>query len=87
MRSKQEMLEAVLPEAPWLRHLRKQDIRDFQRELFCTALVAARTRNWKPVVRLVESWKATAEAYADPELSRILRTRGNPDDYVPLHRK
>jgi hypothetical protein len=68
-----ELLTRVFPEAfPWVRFLPDDAVREFLVEYVETARAAAELESVAPLAPLIASWKATAEIYADPELSKKL---------------
>ncbi|SDO96689.1 hypothetical protein SAMN04487905_101276 [Actinopolyspora xinjiangensis] len=69
------LLIDVVPEAfPWVRFLPTEDVRAFVVELVETLRATEAIDNPAPVAQVIESWKHTAEAYADPEVHASLTT-------------
>ncbi|MCP4546818.1 MAG: hypothetical protein GY835_10185 [bacterium] len=52
----------------WLRQLSSEEIAEFLSELLDTVNRACVDQEWSLVAQVLESWKATAEIEADPEL-------------------
>lgn len=69
---------------PWTCFLREEDRQSFADELLHTVVLCAETGAWDDLIDLIGGWKATAEAYRNPELMEAWRTRGNPADYERL---
>ena len=64
---------AVMSDAyPWVRHLPRKESELFAEELTQELAAAASVGLFEPVALLADSWKATAEVHADPELARRL---------------
>lgn len=69
---------------PWVRFLDDKARGEFADELLHIVVLCAETGAWDDLIDLIEGWKATAEAYRNPELMEAWRTRGNPADYERL---
>lgn len=68
-----DLVIAVVPEAfPWVRFLPREDLQEFVLDLVSTLRAADALDNPAPVVQTIESWRHTAEVYADPELAAAL---------------
>ncbi|WP_024796566.1 hypothetical protein [Tomitella biformata] len=68
-----ELATDVLPEVfPWVSFLSRDDIQQFVVELVAMLRAAESIDNPAPVVQVIEAWRHTAEAMADPELAAIL---------------
>ena len=68
----------------WVRHLPKDDRVLFAEEMSERFAEAAATDDFEPVEQDLREWCVTAEAHADPELSRLLRgPRTAGGDRVP----
>jgi hypothetical protein len=77
-----DLLTRVFPEAfPWVRWLPDDAVREFLVEYIETARAAADLGTIGPLAPVVASWKATAEAYSDPELYAKLRTPTDGEDF------
>jgi len=57
---------------PWLRYLKPEHKVQFYTDLFIALGQALREKNWRRVEEVLESWEATAEVLADPELTAWL---------------
>ena len=78
--STKPFLIRVFPEAfPWVRFLPKDALREFLTEFAETARAAAELESVAPLGPVIASWKATAEIYADPELSKRLLAHTDGD--------
>ena len=64
----QMSLFSLPQDVAWLRHLSADEIAEFLSELLDTVNRACVDQDWSLVVKVLESWKATAEIEADPEL-------------------
>ncbi|GGK67660.1 hypothetical protein GCM10011591_44770 [Nocardia camponoti] len=63
----------VLPEVfPWVEFLPREYVQEFVLELVATMRAADSLENPAPVVLVIEGWRHTAEALADPELAALL---------------
>lgn len=70
----------VLPEVfPWVRFLNRTDVDAFVAELVETIRASDALENPAPVVTVVESWRHTAEVFADPELAAQLQSATSDD--------
>lgn len=69
---------------PWLRDLDKEEQQEFLREFVDVFAHCSTTGDWVQFEELLEDWQATAEAQRNPELMEAWRTRGRPEDYVPM---
>ncbi|MFD8375805.1 hypothetical protein ACFV2Z_34400 [Streptomyces sp. NPDC059688] len=65
---------------PWVHFLPAAAIREFLTEFADTARAAAELGSVAPLAPVIASWKATAEAYSDPELAKSL-LRPTEDDF------
>ncbi len=74
----------VLPEAfPWVKFLPREDVQEFVVDLVATLRAAESVNNPAPVALVIESWRHTAEVYADPELAAALAA-DTVDDLGPV---
>lgn len=70
----------VLPEAfPWVQFLPREDVERFVLDLVTTLRAAESLDNPAPVALVIESWRHTAEVYADPELAAALAAATDDD--------
>lgn len=69
---------------PWTTSLPDEDKQEFREEFFSTFVKATQTNNWTELEELLEDWKATAEAYDNPEFMEAVKNRGKPGDYITL---
>lgn len=68
-----ELVTDVLPEVfPWVTFLSRDEVQEFVVELVATLRAADSLDNPAPVVQVINAWRHTAEALADPELAAIL---------------
>lgn len=68
-----ELVTDVLPEVfPWVAFLSRDEVQEFVVELVATLRAAESLDNPAPVVQVIDAWRHTAEALADPELAAIL---------------
>lgn len=76
-----ELVTDVLPEVfPWVAFLSREEVQEFVLELVATLRAAESLDNPAPVVQVIDAWRHTAEALADPELATILAA-DTDDDY------
>lgn len=68
---------------PWTRYLRDEDLPQLADDLLQTVVLCAETGSWDDLIDLIEGWKATAEAYRNPDLVEALRAKRDPSEYVP----
>jgi hypothetical protein len=68
---------------PWVRFLPVDDLEAFLAELTDVATASEALGTTMPVATTIQAWKATAEAYADPEVAEALE-RGVTGDYGPV---
>lgn len=68
----------------WLGDLDDEEQRTFLREFVDLFSRCSTTGDWTSFEELLEDWQATAEAHRNPELMEAWRTRGRPEDYVPM---
>nr|WP_063886882.1 hypothetical protein [Rhodococcus sp. LB1] len=57
---------------PWVSYLSAEEFADFVDELIASLRAGSSLDNPAPPARTIETWRHTAEVYADPELARIL---------------
>ena len=57
---------------PWVSYLSGEEVADFVDELIASLRAGSSLDNPAPPARTIETWRHTAEVYADPELARIL---------------
>ncbi len=69
---------------PWTASLPDKEKQEFRDEFFATFAKATQDNNWAEVECLLEDWKATAEAYDNPELIEAWENRGKPENYTTL---
>lgn len=69
---------------PWLRDLDDEEQGEFLREFVDIFARCSTTGEWQQLDELLEDWQATAEAHRNAELMEAWRTRGQPEDYVPM---
>ncbi|WP_068160294.1 hypothetical protein [Rhodococcus phenolicus] len=68
-----ELVTDVLPDVfPWVTFLTRDDVQEFVVELVATLRAADSLDNPAPVVHVIDAWRHTAEALADPVLAAIL---------------
>lgn len=74
----------ILPEVfPWVEFLPREDVQEFVLELVTTLRAADALGNPAPVVQVIESWRHTAEVFADPELAVAL-SEPTDGDFGPV---
>lgn len=77
-----DTLTRVFPEAfPWVRWLPAEAVREFLVEYVETARAAAELDTVAPLAPVIASWKATAEAYSDPDLYKRLTAPSNGEEF------
>ncbi len=64
---------------PWVSYLSGEELADFVDELIASLRAGSSLDNPAPPARTIETWRHTAEVYADPELARILSTPSTGD--------
>lgn len=69
---------------PWLHELDDEEQQEFLHEFVDVFAHCSTTEEWTQLEELLEDWQATAEAHRNPELLEAWRTRGRPEDYVPM---
>lgn len=69
---------------PWLGNLNEEAQQEFLREFVDLFANCASTGEWVRLDELLEDWQATTAAQRNPELIEAWRTRGQPEDYVPM---
>ncbi len=57
---------------PWLKHLSAEQITEFYADFFNALEQALQEKKWSILEETIESWRATAEILADPDLTAIL---------------
>ena len=67
--------EALASTLPWVEFLPEQDRADFAREAADTLRACASVGRYTAFAALIDDWRATAEIWSDPDLSRSLRSR------------
>lgn len=66
-------------ELPWTSFLPEADREDFIADFARTSAACVEVGVYEPLARTLESWKATAEVYADPALLEVLtQEHGGP---------
>lgn len=65
---------------PWLAYLSPGDIESFYADFFHAIEQALHHKNWLVLEETIESWQATAEVLANPELTAILMASSSDDD-------
>lgn len=67
---------------PWVKHLSKKSIDEFNKELFSTFEEAMRSKNWSAFEEMLNSWVATAEAMTNPEMVELLTTDLSKEEFT-----
>lgn len=68
-----DLVADVVPEVfPWVAFLSREEVRQFVGELVSTLRAAESIDNPAPVAQVIDAWRHTAEALADPELAAVL---------------
>lgn len=70
---------AVVSAFAWARLLSDAEVQTFAEELADSLQVGASLDSPAPSAHTIETWRHTAEVYADPELARILRSDTTDD--------
>jgi len=65
---------ALSASLPWTAFLPDDEQSEFFEALTTTASACADVDHFEPLARLIESWRATAEVHANPELGDLLRS-------------
>lgn len=79
-----EILTKVFPDAfPWVQFLPTDAVREFLVEFVNTAKASTSLDTVDPILTVIAAWKATAEAYSNPDLYAAL-TRDDGDDLGSL---
>lgn len=71
--SPEALAQALADEFGWISFLPVKERQEFIDEFTRTVLGAAEIDNFAPLMQLMHEWRATAEVFADPKLSRRLR--------------
>jgi hypothetical protein len=80
-----ELVVAALAEAiPWVRFLPDDEAREFTVEFAETARACAELGSLAGLAPVIESWRATAEVHADPELLKTLTAPLDGSDHGPV---
>ena len=69
---------------PWLNSLDDEEKKEFHDEFLATFVKATQDNNWTEMGYLLEDWKATGEAEANPEVREALLAEENLEEYVTL---
>jgi hypothetical protein len=64
---------------PWVSYLSGEEVADFVDELIASLRAGSSLDNPAPPARTIETWRHTAEVYADPDLARILSAPSGGD--------
>ncbi|BAH48386.1 hypothetical protein [Rhodococcus opacus] len=64
---------------PWVSYLSGEELADFVDELIASLRAGSSLDNPAPPARTIETWRHTAEVYADPDLARILSAPSGGD--------
>lgn len=64
---------------PWLKHLSAEQTTEFYADFFNALEQALQEKEWSILEETIESWRATAEILADPDLTAVL-TQSPTDD-------
>jgi len=64
---------------PWVSYLSHEEATEFVDELIASLRAGSSLDNPAPIARTIETWRHTAEVYADPELARMLSTPSEGD--------
>ncbi|MEU2002789.1 hypothetical protein ACH47B_19635 [Rhodococcus sp. NPDC019627] len=64
---------------PWVSYLSGEEVADFVDGLIASLRAGSSMDNPAPPARTIETWRHTAEVYADPELARILSAPSKGD--------
>lgn len=70
---------AVTAAFPWVSYLAKGEVDEFVDELVGSLRAGSSLNNPAPPARMIDTWRHTAEVYADPDLARILSTPSTGD--------
>lgn len=75
-----DLVADVAPEVfPWAAFLSGDEVSEFIAELVSTMKAAESINNPAPVVQVIDAWRHTAEAWADPELAAVLSAASTQD--------
>lgn len=75
-----DLVATAIPEVfPWVAFLSPSEVRDFVDELVLVLKASDSIDNPAPVVQVIEAWRHTAEAWADPELADALSAPSDSD--------
>jgi hypothetical protein len=64
---------------PWLKYLSAQQLTEFYADFFNALEQALQEKEWSILEGTIESWRATAEILADPDLTAVL-TQSSSDN-------
>jgi hypothetical protein len=64
---------------PWLKYLSTEQMTEFYADFFNALEQALQEKKWSILEETIESWRATAEILADPDLTAVL-TQPSADD-------
>ncbi len=84
-RTRSVVAEWLAEELPWTSFLPEQDREEFLADFARTATASVDAEVYEPLIRSLEGWKATAEAYANPDVLGLLTARHRGPS-VPLSR-
>ncbi len=65
---------------PWLKYLSAEQITEFYADFFNALEQALQEKKWSVLEDVIESWRATAEILAAPDLTAILTQPSTVDD-------
>ncbi|ATQ27308.1 hypothetical protein CS378_00290 [Rhodococcus ruber] len=78
-----ELVTEVLPEVfPWVTFLSREEVQELVLELVSTLRAAESLDNPAPAVQVIDAWRHTAEALADPDLAALLAADTDEDHGV-----
>ncbi len=74
-KTRQRVAGGLSASLPWTAFLPQDERGDFLEALTSTAAACVEIDTFGPLARLIESWRATAEIHANPELGKLLRVK------------
>ena len=84
-RTQSAVAQWLAEELPWTSFLPEEDREEFLADFARTAAASVDAEVYEPLIRALEGWKATAEAYANPAVLSLL-TKKHRGPSVPLSR-
>lgn len=84
LREQNEKVDFSSDVFPWARNLSKEERLEYRDELMSAFSILIHNNNWEDLDEIISSWKATAEALANPEFMKVVKSGPAKRKYVEV---